>query len=310
MEIRDLFNPPKYISYQSAVSSSNNNTLQQQRLDRLKKFFNSPIIPVEDTERAKKVVEQVQEQEPVAPAPTTQATPAPTSESSDKKAIIPEGPTMTISGFEVPKTWVEGRWKQECGSKFGELSEKHRKGEVCRDNNGKPDNKRGAKTYGAGLLFNPETGHYMQDDEPAGGFTTEELTRLFMVHLEKEFERAKAAGCKTWYQAAAYGGVSGNFGDNHAVTKKLRELIKEGASDDVIFNHIAHASDSQRHTFPGLVPRRMWEARQWKGDYDAGGYHSDQNKKMTQELNPGGAKKSLKGGILDIYKQYNLGISN
>ena len=140
----------------------------------------------------------------------------------------------------------------------------------------------------------------MQDSEPEGGYTVKELTRLFNLTIEQELERARKAGCKTWYQAIAYSGISGNFGENHKVTRKLRELISENASNDTIFNFIAHASDSQRESFPGLIPRRMWEARQWVGDLDPQGYQSKENLAKTKELNPKNksTKSARYGGII------------
>lgn len=200
---------------------------------------------------------------------------------------LPEGSYKELGGYKVPIAFLNLGWKQEAGTNYGELTEKARKGIVVIGGDGKADNKAGAKTYGPGLLYHPETGKLMQDMEPAGGFTTQELTRLYEVLLTKQMNRAREVGCKTWGQAMAYSGISGNFGSNSPVTKQLEQMIKENKSDDEISNFIAHASDSQRRQFPGLVTRRMWEARLWKGDFDAGGSHSEENRQITQQLNPG-----------------------
>lgn len=296
MDINTLFNNiPDYVHYKSVSQgeveddSEKLNERDEYSLNNLKKFLNNSLFQQQDIDRAKRVVS-----EETAESPSSNET------SDQGENLLPKGPTVRLAGYDIPKSWIENRWKQECGTSYGTIDEKHRKGEVVKSNSGKVDNSKGKKTYGPGLLYNPETKKPMQDSEPEGGYTVKELTRLFNLTIEQELERARKAGCKTWYQAIAYSGISGNFGENHKVTRKLRELIAENASNDTIFDFIAHASDSQRSQFPGLVSRRMWEARQWVGDLDPQGYQSKENLAKAKELNPGNkSTKSAKfGGII------------
>ena len=81
-----------------------------------------------------------------------------TIDSSQKDQNLDQTSTLKLAGYDIPKSWLEASWKQECGTEFGKLDEKHRKGIVCRSNFGVADNKKNAKTYGPGLLYNPETG--------------------------------------------------------------------------------------------------------------------------------------------------------
>ena len=297
MDINTLFNNiPDYVHYKSISQgeveddgSKKLNEINEYSLNNLKRFLNTPLFQQQDIDRAKKVVS-----EETAESQNSNET------SDQGEDLLPKGPTVRLAGYDIPKSWIENRWKQECGTSYGTIDEKHRKGKVVKSNSGEADNSKGKKTYGPGLLYNPETKKPMQDSEPEGGYTVKELTRLFNLTIEQELERARKAGCKTWYQAIAYSGISGNFGENHKVTRKLRELISENASNDTIFNFIAHASDSQRESFPGLISRRMWEARQWVGDLDPQGYQSKENLAKTKELNPKNksTKSARYGGII------------
>ena len=252
----------------------------------------TPVIPEASQKRAKQVVQNITQKEVTKNTDQSseqlpQFSDQSQQQQSQSQSATSSGPTVKLAGYDVPKSWLEMKWKQECGDKLGEMDERHRKGIVVKGNNGKADNKGGHKTYGPGLLYHPESGKWMQDVEPAGGFSKEELTRLFYVHIEKMLQKGREIGCKNWNQAAAYGGIRGNFGGDSSVTKTLTLMIQSGKSDQEIFNFIAHASDSQRKQFPGLITRRMWEARQWIGDFDPNGFRSEINLNKTKQLNPG-----------------------
>lgn len=213
--------------------------------------------------------------------------------------------TVTIAGIQIPQSWLDKEWQQECGSKFGILKPKDLKGQVITSNSGKADNTRGKKTYGPGLLYHPETGRFMEDEEPKEGYTAQELTRLFMVGLEKGIKRAQSAGCKTWNQILAYNGMARNFGENSRTVQELKQMIRSGKSDQEIQNYIMHASDRQRSQFPGLIYRRMWEARTWGGDYDPEGSQSSQNKQLVTKLNSGKPTHARFGGkLLKFVQKY------
>lgn len=294
MEISDIFNTPKYVSYKTALQNPEEQKKESsESYTKFKELLNTPLFPTETQERAKKVADKVQEEEEQKEDKE--------SKSNNYKFI---GDSIELAGFKVPKSWVENVWRQECGTSLGQIDTKHKKGVVVTSNSGKADNPGGKKTYGPGLLYNPETGKLMQDSEPSNGYSTEELTRLFYVGLEKALEKAKSVGCKTWNQAIAYAGMVQNFGPNHSKIKKLTELIQSNVSEDTIFDFIAHASDGQKSQFPGLIKRRMWEARQWVGDFDSGGYDSKQNVAKVNEFNK--PKKARFGGFLDLYAYYNL----
>lgn len=300
MNIDAVFDAVKFTTYKATESNPDNHQ-KSDKLNFFEEFLHTPIIKLSQfMDRAKQAVQNNSDL-------SQDFTQESVEEPSQKNQTSNKTATMTLAGYEVPKSWIEASWKQECGTEFGKLDEKHRKGIVCRDNNGKADNKKNAKTYGPGLLYNPETGKLMQDSEPSGGYTTQELTRLFLKTIEKHLEIGKKAGCKTWNQAIAYAGISANFGSNHQVIKTLNQLIQSNTPDKKIFNFIAHASDSQRNSFPGLIKRRMWEARQWIGDVDLEGSDSKKNLQMVQNLNPGTKKKKQGGIIENNYPKYQYG---
>ena len=304
MDIGTVFDAIKFITYKPLDSGSDDST----KLNLFKEFLQTPVIKFEQfIDRAKQVVQNNNDshQDSKQVVQNNNSHQDSKQNSSQKDQNLDQTSTMKLAGYDIPRSWLEASWKQECGTEFGKLDEKHRKGIVCRSNFGVADNKKNAKTYGPGLLYNPETGKLMQDSEPSGGYTTQELTRLFLKTIEKNLEIGKKAGCKTWNQAIAYAGISANFGSNHKVIKKLNELIQSNTPDEEIFNYIMHASDSQRASFPGLIKRRMWEARQWVGDVDLEGSDSKKNLQMVKELNP--AKKKQGGILKNNYFKYQHG---
>ena len=126
---------------------------------------------------------------------------------------------------------------------------------------------KGHKTYGAGLLYHPTAGKYM--DEVKQVWTQQELDGLFIQTVSKNVSRvtswAQNAGIQL-NQNQIDAIVSGvyNFGPGF-LNKQVCNMIKQNPNNPEIKNVWAHMSDAQGVKYPGLIKRRNLEANWYFG---------------------------------------------
>jgi len=125
----------------------------------------------------------------------------------------------------------------------------------------------GHKTYGAGLLYHPTLGKYM--DQVKQVWTQQELDGLFVQTVSKN-----VAKVTSWAQNAGIqlnqnqidAIVSGiyNFGPGF-LNKSVCNMIKQNPNNPQIKDVWAHMSDAQGAKYPGLIKRRKLEANWYFG---------------------------------------------